>query len=83
LHPVYNYKADPQVVQDYADDLRGLLVKSSITEQRCFLKSFIERIEVDESEAKVYYTIPSLRIASPRKPWEFYLSYTTVEGEGD
>jgi len=24
-----------------------------------------------------------LRIASPRKPWEFYLSYTTVEGEGD
>lgn len=24
-----------------------------------------------------------LRIASPRKPWEFYLSYTSVEGEGD
>ncbi len=24
-----------------------------------------------------------LHIASPRKPWEFYLSYTTVEGEGD
>ena len=24
-----------------------------------------------------------LRIMSPRKPWEFYLSYTTVEGEGD
>jgi len=23
------------------------------------------------------------RIAPPRKPWEFYLSYTTVEGEGD
>jgi DNA invertase Pin-like site-specific DNA recombinase len=50
--------ADPQVVQEYADDLRGLLAKSSITEQRSFLKSFIERIEVDESEAKVYYTIP-------------------------
>ena len=26
---------------------------------------------------------PCLRIVSPRKPWEFYLSYTTVEGEGD
>jgi hypothetical protein len=50
--------ADPQVVQDYVDDLRSLLAKSSITEQRSFLKSFIERIEVDESEAKVYYTIP-------------------------
>jgi len=50
--------ADPQVVKDYADDLRNLLAKSSITEQRSFLKSFVERIEVDESEAKVYYTIP-------------------------
>ena len=50
--------ADPQVVKDYADDLRSLLAKSSIAEQRNFLKSFVERIEVDESEAKVYYTIP-------------------------
>ncbi|MFC1902715.1 hypothetical protein ACFLX4_01425 [Chloroflexota bacterium] len=50
--------ADHQVVQDYADDLRSLLAKSSITEQRSFLKSFVEMIEVDESKAKVYYTIP-------------------------
>jgi len=50
--------ADPQVVKDQANDLRNLLTKSSITEQRGFLKSFVERIEVDESEAKVYYTIP-------------------------
>ena len=50
--------ADSQVVHEYADDLRSLLAKSSITEQRSFLKSFVERIEVDESEAKVYYTIP-------------------------
>ena len=57
LEPVWVF-ADPQVVQDYADDLRSLLAKSSITEQRSFLKSFVERIEVDESEAKVYYTIP-------------------------
>jgi len=50
--------ADLQVVQDYADDLRNLLAKSSITGQRSFLKSFVERIAVDESEVKVYYTIP-------------------------
>ncbi len=50
--------ADPQVVQDYADDLRSLLAKSSITEQKSFLKSFVGRIEVDESEAKVYYSVP-------------------------
>jgi len=50
--------ADPQVVQDYADDLRSLLTKSSITEQKSFLKSFVERIDVDDMEVKVHYTIP-------------------------
>ena len=50
--------ADPQVVRDYADDLRGLLMKSSITEQRGFLKSFIERLEVADTKVKIYYTIP-------------------------
>ncbi len=37
---------DPAVVRDY------------VTEQRSFLKSFVERIEVGDSEAKMYYTIP-------------------------
>jgi len=50
--------ADAQVVRDYASDLRNLLTKSSITEQRGFLKSFVERIDVDNREAKIYYTIP-------------------------
>ena len=50
--------ADPKVVQDYVCDIRDLLAKSSITEQRSFLKSFIERIEVGDSEVKMYYTIP-------------------------
>jgi len=49
---------DPQVVRDYAIDLRNLLTKSSITEQRSFLKSFVERIDVDDMEVKVHYTIP-------------------------
>ena len=47
-----------EIVRFYADDLRNLLVKSCITEQRSFLKSFVERIDVDDSEVKVYYTIP-------------------------
>ena len=34
-----------KIVQDYASDLRELLAKSSISEQRSFLKSFVERIE--------------------------------------
>ncbi len=51
-------QADPQVVQEYADDLRSLLTKSSITEQKSFLKSFVKRLDVDDMEVKVYYTIP-------------------------
>ena len=50
--------ADPLVVRDYVDDLRGLLERSSIIEQRSFLKSFVDRIEVGDSEVNIYYTIP-------------------------
>ena len=49
---------DPQLVRCYTDDLRSLLTESCITEQRSFLKSFVERIDVDDSFVKVYYTIP-------------------------
>jgi len=49
---------DLNVVQRYTNDLRSLLAESCITEQRSFLKSFVERIDVDDSEVKVYYTIP-------------------------
>jgi uncharacterized protein (DUF362 family) len=40
------------------DDLRGLLERSSIIEQRGFLKSFVDKIEVGDSEVNMYYTIP-------------------------
>ena len=50
--------ADDQLVRDYANDLRDLLVKSSITEQRGFLHSFVEKIEVNYSEVSMHHTIP-------------------------
>jgi DNA invertase Pin-like site-specific DNA recombinase len=50
--------ADDQVVRDYAGKLRTLLAKSSITEQRSVLRSFCNRIEVDDAEVKMYYTVP-------------------------
>ena len=46
------------MVRDCVEDLKALLEESSIVEQKAFLKSFVERIEVDASEAKVIYTIP-------------------------
>ena len=49
---------DDQVVRDYAEDLRNLLAESSITEQRGFLRSFVDKIEVDDAEVKMHYTIP-------------------------
>jgi site-specific DNA recombinase len=59
---VLRYKAvdmaDPHVVREYVNDMRDLLAESSITEQRAFLKSFVEKIEVGDSEVKMYYTIP-------------------------
>jgi len=58
---------DLNVVQRYTNDLRSLLAESCITEQRSFLKSFVERIDVDDSEVKVYYTIP---VPPPSMPQE-------------
>ena len=49
---------DLHVVQPYTSDLRNLLAKSALSEQRSFLKSFVEKIEVDDEKAKMYYTIP-------------------------
>ncbi len=60
--------ADPLVVRDYVDDLRGLLERSSIIEQRSFLKSFVDRIEVGYSEVNMYYTIPMPPSSLPEEP---------------
>lgn len=58
---------DPQIVRHYASDLRNLLAESCITEQRSFIKSFVERIDMDDSEAKVYYTIPMPPSSMPQE----------------
>ena len=50
--------ADPEIVRGFVTDLKKLLEESELVEKKAFLKSFVERIEVGESEAKVIYTIP-------------------------
>ncbi len=40
------------------EDLIALLANSIIAEQRSFIRSFVDRIDVDDTETKVYYTIP-------------------------
>jgi site-specific DNA recombinase len=49
---------DLKIVQDYADDLKALLATSPIVEQRTFLKTFIESIQMGETEFTVDYTLP-------------------------
>ncbi len=46
------------VVHEYVQDLRTLLEESSIVSQKVFLRSFVDRIEVDDTNAKVIYTMP-------------------------
>lgn len=45
---------DPHTVRHYVSDLRTLLANSIVTEQRSFIKSFIEKIEVYDDKAKMY-----------------------------
>ena len=45
-------------VKEYADDLRSLLSKGSIMEQKSFLRSFVKRIEVNLPDVAIDYTIP-------------------------
>jgi hypothetical protein len=50
--------ANRAVVSDYVKDLRALLEESSIIPQKAFLRSFVDRIEVDDTDARVIYTMP-------------------------
>ena len=50
--------ASPPVVREYVQSMRTLLEESSIMSRKAFLRSFVERIEVDDSYAKVIYTWP-------------------------
>jgi site-specific DNA recombinase len=49
---------DVHVVQEYVDDLKALLVSSPIVEQRAFLKSFVDNIQVGSDEITINYFLP-------------------------
>jgi site-specific DNA recombinase len=49
---------EASVVRAYVDDLKGLLSKASIVEQKSFLRSFVKRIEVNLPQVVVNYTLP-------------------------
>jgi site-specific DNA recombinase len=52
--------SDPRVVKAQVKELQGFLENSGIMGRKSFLRSFVERIDVDREEVTVYYTIPIL-----------------------
>jgi len=51
-------QVDVALVKSYANDLGSLLEEAELTERKAFLRSFIERIDVDGSEAMIRYRLP-------------------------
>jgi len=49
---------DTEQVLDYVKDLRALLSKGTLTEQKGFLRSFIRRINYEPGQISIDYTIP-------------------------
>jgi site-specific DNA recombinase len=59
---------DEVMVKSYAQDLRGLLEEAELTERRAFLRSFVNRIEVDKGQVTVYYKLPLPQVGKASEP---------------
>ncbi len=49
---------DVETVKSYAQDLRSLLEESDFTQSKAFLRSFVKRIVINGSQAKIQYHLP-------------------------
>ena len=49
---------DLAAITEYVSDLRGLLGSASFTEQKAFLRSFVQRVEFSPPQVTIHYTIP-------------------------
>ena len=50
--------ADLKLVVDYVEDLRGLLMNSSLAECKAFIRSFVKEVKVTGDEVTLLYTLP-------------------------
>ncbi len=50
--------ADMEMVTRYVEDLRGLLSKGSLSEQKAFICSFVKEVRVTGKEVLIIYTMP-------------------------
>jgi hypothetical protein len=49
---------DTDLVKSYAADLRSLLSEEDITQSKAFLRSFIQKIVIDDDKATIHYKLP-------------------------
>lgn len=45
-------------IKHYVDDLKTVLGSASVLEQKAFLRTFVEKIEVSKSDVTINYTLP-------------------------
>ena len=75
------HQVDVKIVKSYAEDLRSLLAETGLAEKKPFLRSFIKRIEVKETEVKLRYNLPMPTNGRGKKQTEV-LSIETFGGAG-
>jgi hypothetical protein len=56
----------PEDVKACVEDLRGILERGSVMQQKSFLRSFVRRIGIRNNEAEIEYTCP-LSVSGNRK----------------
>ena len=57
--------ADPKVIFSYVKHLKEVLDKSSLDDQKAFIRSFVNGVEVGEDALTLLYTLPGLTDSQP------------------
>ena len=57
--------ADPKVIFSYVKHLKEVLDKSSLDDQKAFIRSFVNGVEVGEDDLTLLYTLPGLTDSQP------------------
>lgn len=52
--------ADLKLVREYFEDLRNVLLQSSLAERKAFIRSFVKEVKATSKEVELLYTIPLL-----------------------
>ena len=70
---------DPEIVQNYVEDLRTVLSQGTLTQRKGFIKSFVKEIGVAKDQAVIRYTIPLPPGSWRRSRLRFCLLFPLVE----